>query len=148
MKNNKTFLYGVISVLLFTACSQPASREEMTKEIFETEKAFEKMAKDKSISEAFYYYADEKAVIKREHDTLIDGKENIRAYYEARELKNASVEWTPDFIEVSESGDLGYTYGQYLWTIISAEGDTSEFKGVFHTVWKRQDDGSWKYVWD
>jgi ketosteroid isomerase-like protein len=88
------------------------------------------------------------AVIKRENDTLIKGKENIRAYYETRELKNATVKWTPDFIEVSESGDLGYTYGQYLWTIISAEGDTSEFKGVFHTVWKRQDDGSWKYVWD
>ena len=23
-----------------------------------------------------------------------------------------------------------------------------EYKGIFHTVWKRQSDNSWKYVWD
>jgi ketosteroid isomerase-like protein len=147
MKNNRIFLYGVIPVLLFTTCKPSVTKEEITREIFETEKAFERMAEEKSIAEAFYYYADENAVIIREHDTLITGKENIKAYYEARELKNATVKWTPDFVEVSESGDLGYTYGQYLWTILSPE-DTSEFKGVFHTVWKKQEDGSWKYVWD
>ena len=26
--------------------------------------------------------------------------------------------------------------------------DPSSEEGVFHTVWKRQPDGSWKFVWD
>jgi ketosteroid isomerase-like protein len=27
-------------------------------------------------------------------------------------------------------------------------GNKKDFKGIFHTVWKKQKDGSWKYVWD
>jgi ketosteroid isomerase-like protein len=27
-------------------------------------------------------------------------------------------------------------------------GEVGEYQGVFHTVWKRQPDGTWKYVWD
>jgi len=44
----------------------------------QTEKAFEKMASEKGLAEAFYYFADENAVIKRGNDSLIIGKENIR----------------------------------------------------------------------
>ena len=113
-----------------------------------TEKAFEKMTSVKGISEAFYYFADENAVIKREDDTLISGKENIRIYYEKKGLNDATVNWTPDFIDVSKSGDLGYTYGKYSWKIRDSDSNIVENKGVFHTVWKRQKDKSWKYVWE
>jgi ketosteroid isomerase-like protein len=58
------------------------------------------------------------------------------------------VNWTPDFIEVSADGTLGYTYGKYVWKIKQANGTIKELLGIFHTVWKRQPDGSWKYVWD
>ncbi|MEI9943504.1 MAG: DUF4440 domain-containing protein [Chitinophagaceae bacterium] len=56
--------------------------------------------------------------------------------------------WTPDFIEVSENGDLGYTFGKYTWSTKDSAGQAQEYKGVFHTVWKKQEDGQWKYVWD
>ena len=120
----------------------------MKDEIFQTEKAFERMTREKGIAYAFYFFADDSAVIKRQNDMLITGKENIRTYYEKQDLKNAAVNWTPDFIEVSSCGDLGYTYGKYTWRIWNEKGDTTEYKGIFHTVWKQQDDGNWKYVWD
>ena len=124
------------------------SKEEINKEIFQTEKAFEKMTSEKGIAEAFYYFADKNAVIKRENDTLILGKENIKLYYEKKSFKNAIVNWTPDFIDVSDCGHLAYTYGKYVWKIKSDNRETVEYKGIFHTVWKRQGDNSWKYVWD
>ncbi|MBK7030961.1 MAG: hypothetical protein IPH45_17925 [Bacteroidales bacterium] len=43
---------------------------------------------------------------------------------------------------------MAYTYGKYTWKINNGNGDTTVYKGVFHTVWKKQGDGSWKYVWD
>ncbi|MFO7669742.1 MAG: hypothetical protein R6W31_08800 [Bacteroidales bacterium] len=135
-------------ILFFIGCGHSKSKEEIKNEIFQTEKAFEKMTLEKGITEAFYYFADENAVIKRENDTLISGKENIRIYYEKKDIIDATVNWTPDFIDVSKSGDLGYTYGKYIWKIKGIDGIIVEYKGVFHTVWKRQEDNGWKYVWD
>jgi ketosteroid isomerase-like protein len=145
----KMKLILIIPIILFyNGCGHSKSKEEIRNEIFQTEKAFEKMTSEKGIAEAFYYFADENAVIKRENDTLILGKENIKIYYENKGLKDATVNWTPDFIDVSKFGDLGYTYGKYIWMIKDTNGDIVEYTGVFHTVWKRQNDNSWKYVWD
>jgi len=135
-------------ILLLAGCGNSKSREDSQKEILMTEKAFEKMTSTQGIAEAFYHFADKNAVIKRENDTLITGSENIKTYYEKKGLKGAVVTWTPDFIDVSESGDIGYTYGKYSWKIKASDGKMAEYKGVFHTVWKKQKDKSWKYVWD
>ena len=134
------------SIFLNTSCHHFTTREESINEIFQTEKAFEKMASEKGIAEAFYYFADEKAVIKGENDTLIIGKENIRIYYDKKNNKNVTVNWTPDFIDVSDCGTLGYTYGKYVWKIKNQNAETVEYKGIFHTVWKKQYDKTWKYV--
>lgn len=144
----KTSLLFLSVILILTGCNTPKSKEDMKSEIFRTEKAFEKMTSEKGIAEAFYYFADKDAVIKRENDTLISGSSNIKLYYEKKSPANATVSWTPDFIDVSESGELGYTYGKYSWKVTDSVGKSVEYKGVFHTVWKRQKDNSWKYVWD
>jgi ketosteroid isomerase-like protein len=144
----KPTLFILASILLNGSCRHFTGKEEISQEIFQTEKAFEKMASEKGVAEAFYFFADEKAVIKRENDSLIIGKENIKIYYDRRSNKNATVNWTPDFIEVSDCGTLGYTYGKYVWKIKNENDDTVEYKGIFHTVWKKQKDNSWRYVWD
>lgn len=140
------------STLLIILCSLlnqiPKDKTELKNDIFRTEKAFEKMVSEKGMAEAFYFFADDSAVIKRENDTLITGKENIRKYYEKRKTKNATLSWTPDFIDVSDCGTLGYSFGKYVWRSKDQNGNMIEHKGVFHTVWKRQPDKSWKYVWD
>jgi len=136
--------------LLFYSCQTDSAgqRDKASQEIAQAEKDFEKMAAEKGIAEAFWYYADSNAVIKRGNDSLIQGKENIKNYYSADYYKTASVTWSPDFIDVSDKGDMAYTYGKYIWQAKDSSGKTNEFKGVFHTVWKRQKDGNWKYVWD
>ena len=135
-------------ILVCIACMPSINKDELKNEIYQTEKAFEKMAKEKGSAEAFYFFADENAVIKRGNDSLITGKENIKNFYEKRRSGSGSLSWTPDFIDVSASGDLGYTFGQYTSVSINEKGDTIENHGVFHTVWKREGDKSWKYVWD
>lgn len=143
----KFFLFGVVLVLIFS-CNTSVEKESHIKEIFNSEKAFEKMCAEKGIAEAFYFFADDSAVIKRENDTLIIGKEQIKEYYDKEFYKTAKVNWAPDFIDVSEDGTLAYTYGKYLWVSKDEKGNDVEYRGVFHTVWKRQIDNTWKYVWD
>jgi ketosteroid isomerase-like protein len=144
----KTYFILMIGIVLTISCSQNIDKDEIRREIFNIEKAFEKMAAEKGVAQAFYYFADENAVIHRENDTLIKGKENIKIYYEKVNMKNPIVNWTPDFVDVSDCGTLGYTYGKYVWQIKNINGELVEYKGIFHTVWKKQKDKNWKYVWD
>lgn len=134
--------------MLFTSCSSVTDKDKIKSEILQTEKAFEAMVAEKGVAQAFYFFADDNAVINRGNDSLIFGKESIKNYYLEKGNTEATVNWTPDFIEVSDCGTLGYTYGKYCWKVKKATGDTVEYKGVFHTVWKKQKDKSWKYVWD
>ncbi|RTY92509.1 DUF4440 domain-containing protein [Flavobacterium sp. GT3R68] len=146
------FTFIVLAAVIIIGCSPNknaiAQAEIYKGEIMKAEKDFEKLVADKGVAEGFYHYADANATIKRERDTLITGRDNIRKYYSQPNYKNVSVKWTPDYIEVSKAGDLAYTYGKYEWHSTDASGKEQVSKGVFHTVWKRQPDGSWKYVWD
>jgi ketosteroid isomerase-like protein len=138
----------VFFILISCTENKNADPVAIKKEIADAEKAFETMTREKGIAEAFTHYADSSAVIKRQNDTLLKGKDAIRNYYTADFYKTASVTWSPDFIDVSENGDMAYTYGKYLWRSKDSAGNVQEFTGVFHTVWKKQKDGSWRYVWD
>jgi len=142
---NKTPFF-LICILVLVSCKH--SKIDATKnEIFQTEKAFEKMASEKGLAEAFYYFADQNAAIKRGNDSLIIGKENIKIYYDKNSNPNVKLSWTPDFIGVSDCGTLGYTYGRYLYIIQDSTGKNIHYKGIFHTVWRKQNN-NWRYVWD
>lgn len=54
-----------------------------------------------------------------------------------------SITWDPNYAEVAASGDLGYTVGRYEQTS-RVEGETQVNSGTYLTVWRRQEDGSWK----
>lgn len=150
MRINTNFLFLIsLCFLLYSCQSKPGNQSEKAKqEIAKAEKDFEKMAAEKGIAEAFSYFADSTAVIRGGNDSLIRGKEGVRNFFSADRFKTASVKWSPDFIDASSSGDLGYTYGKYTWQSKDSTGKVNEAKGVFHTVWKKQKDGSWKFVWD
>ncbi len=138
----------IVVLIFFSSCSRTVDRKAIEREVFAAEKAFKAMAAEKGIADAFSFFAAESGVIKRQNDTLITGRENIYRYYDNARMKRASVQWTPDVIEVSDDGSMASTYGKYLWRIPNDGGDTTEYRGVFHTVWKKQPDGTWRYIWD
>jgi len=134
-------------MIMATACSSPQSRnvKDDKAAILDTEAAFALMAQEEGIAAAFFHYAADNAVISR-GGRLIKGGEAIRDYYLENLKTGTRLQWTPDYVEVS--GDLGYTWGKYILTIPDSTATTMESTGIFHTVWKRQPDGSWRYVWD
>ena len=147
--NNVTKFLVIIGISSISCNSDIGSVEEWKSEILETEKRFADMAMNEGIPEAFLFYAAEEAVLER-NNKIVNGKVAIRDFFDGQlpVSDDISLSWEPDFVDVSSSGDLGYTYGQYIFTSIDSAGNTSESRGVFHTVWKRQVDGDWKFVWD
>ncbi|MBS2210594.1 DUF4440 domain-containing protein [Carboxylicivirga mesophila] len=138
---------AILLLLTIVACtSQTNTMTNYLEEVKQTELAFAQMAKEKGVTEAFLFYAAEDAVIMR-NNKLIKGKDAIQAYFEDHTdtYQNIELKWSPDKVDVAASGDLAYTYGNYQ-LINHTSGETSE--GIFHTVWKRQGDGQWRFVWD
>ena len=147
MMMKKTLPVILVLTLVFACESRQDSLETWKKEIEETEKEFSAMAQQEGIPAAFLAFAADDAVLMR-NNALVVGKEAIKESLGAGSGDNASLTWKPDFVDVAASGDLGYTYGKYIYTLTDSAGNKQVQEGIFHTVWKRQEDGSWKFVWD
>ena len=142
-------VFAIGASISILSCQQAADKnpDQLKQEITQTEKAFAKMALEEGLQKAFLHFADENAVLMR-NNQVIEGKVAIQAWFENRPPASGILDWAPDFVEVSASGDLGYTYGKYTYSVTDSTGQQNQSSGIFHTVWKRQEDGSWKYVWD
>ncbi|MAE07819.1 MAG: hypothetical protein CL661_03540 [Bacteroidetes bacterium] len=153
MRNMKKLSPLLLLLLLFVySCntnSEKGSIEIWKNEILETEQNFTQLAQEEGIPVAFLAYADEDAVLLR-NNKLVIGKNTIREYYANQGSEDTSIKlmWKPEFVDVAESGELGYTYGYYTFSYIDSTGKKVESDGVFHTVWKKQPDGTWRFVWD
>ncbi len=147
-KTEITVSFLLLLACMTFACNSDKNHTETKDKIRQTEKEFQQLLVAEGAASAFYKFAADSAVIKRENDTLIFGNEAIKQYYSNPFYKNAVAIWTPDYIEVSGDATMAYTYGKYEWTFTDSAGNKSNYKGVFHTVWKKMRDGSWKFVWD
>ncbi len=75
-------------------------------------------------------------------DRPLRGPDEIgRAWAQFFEGPEAPFSWSPDVVAVLESGDLALSSG----SVLTASG---ELAGRFNTVWRRDDDGRWRVVFD
>ncbi|MFN8296498.1 MAG: hypothetical protein U0T69_09905 [Chitinophagales bacterium] len=110
----------------------------------QTELAFSKLCGEKGMKISFLAYAD-KDVIKAEGDNQfpIFGIDSLAASF-GNERETFTLSWYPTKAEVSKSKDLGFTFGN--WILTKVNGDKKY--GVYYTVWKKQKDNSWKFIFD
>ncbi|MEO9871362.1 YybH family protein [Ekhidna sp.] len=135
--------------IILSGCSNQETNniDQWKSEIIQVEKDFNDMAQEKGLIEAFHHFAAVDGVIKRNRK-IVKGKIAIRDWYKEDVRPNETLTWKPTFVDVSSSGDLAYTYGNYVFSSTDSTGIKKESKGIFHTVWKRQEDGNWRFVWD
>ncbi len=58
-----------------------------------------------------------------------------------------SLIWSPEGGNISGAGDLGYTYGKYTRKFEN-DGQEVEQTGRYLTIWRKQEDGSYKVELD
>ena len=133
-----------LSIIIFNQSCSIKPKDELIsswkEEIVQTEKEFSDMTMREGIEPAFLTFAAEGAVLKRGNN-LVNGLDAIKEYFNGQNAGNVQLEWLPDFVD-------GYTYGHYTLTSTDSLGQRTENSGIFHTVWKRQTDGDWRFVWD
>jgi ketosteroid isomerase-like protein len=78
---------------------------------------------------------------------LVIGPKAVQEYYAAAGGGTA-LTWHPVFAAVASSLDLGFTIGEYSATSRGPSGAAVQRFGKYLTVWRREPDGSWKFVVD
>lgn len=62
--------------------------------------------------------------------------------------EGTSLSWNPVHADMAASGDLGYTYGTYVFKHKDKTGNIVTDYGKYTSIWKKQKDGTWKVVVD
>lgn len=117
------------------------------------DREFSKYSVEHGTQEAFYrYIADNGAALSSSGPPSTKEKYlNDIAAFKKKNLKREQrsvLEWDPIFADMSAAGDLGYTYGRYKVTFLDKTGKKQQGYGYYVSVWKKQPDGSWKFVFD
>jgi ketosteroid isomerase-like protein len=141
-----TFLVATIALPIArpTVSASPKATAEMLKQL---EGEFMKAAADKGSQGYMSYYADDSVEVPN-GVPLIQGKAEIAKGMGFLDDKNNRLTWTPVGADISSSGDLGYTYGNYEFHSKDKEGKPVVQYGKYTSIWKLQKDGSWKVVLD
>jgi ketosteroid isomerase-like protein len=103
------------------------------------------MSVKEGMFKAFLFYIAEDGVILRNNSFPSKGKETLTERFSGKSDITFILSWEPLFEKISESGDLGYTYGIHSNT----DKQTGEItKGTYITIWQKQGYGNWKFVLD
>lgn len=97
--------------------------------------------------EAFGRYAAADAQIFSPLGEFVTGPSAITASF-SPPIGKSSFVWHPVEGEMAKSGDLGFTVGNAVITGQREDGTAVLRHSKYLTVWKRQADGSWRYVLD
>ena len=140
---------------IFTSCNPPASQKNSVSNkvnldslklvLKNTDKAFSDLSVKKGAHDAFMAFVAHDGVLLRPYHMPIVGSDSLRAYLYSRPDSDFTLIWKPLFADVASSGDMGFTYGTYKFTVKS----TKEMEeGTYATVWKPDSIGAWKFVLD
>jgi ketosteroid isomerase-like protein len=127
-----------------TATAEKAARKA---ELARMEDVFCTMAKEKGILAAFEYFAAPDVAFVDTDPRRFRGLAAVRERM-GPDQPGVSVTWSAMFTDVSDDGTLGYNWGRYEWRSPGADGKEQVRAGFFLTIWKRQPDGTWRYVMD
>jgi ketosteroid isomerase-like protein len=148
MKSIHRILLSIALSIVFTGLLQAApDKTKLKAEVAAMEDAFCTMAKEKGLLAAFSHFADPEVAFIDTDPRKFRGPAAVLERI-GPDKPGVALTWSAMFTDVSDDGTLGYNYGRYEYRGPAADGKERVSAGYFLTIWKRQPDGSWKYVMD
>jgi ketosteroid isomerase-like protein len=134
------------AILLILVVAVVAQAQSALQEMVKTEQAFSKMAEEKNTRDAFLAFIADDGLLFR--PGAVNGKKWMLEHPAPPPAdKRPLLAWQPAYAGIAASGDMGFTTGPW-----EAKADIKDEKpqghGHFVTVWKKQADGTWKFVVD
>lgn len=140
---SKIYLAITACMVLLAACdasSESFTAEESRQQVMDTERAFAQTMADRDF-EAFVTFLSEEAVF-FSGETPTRGKQQVAEQWKPFfEKPDAPFSWTPETVEVLDSGTLALSSGP-----VHAPG--GKLTGTFTSIWQLESPGKWRVIFD
>ncbi len=130
-----------LAISSFVFAQKESVRKQNRRALVQMERDFAKAAATKGTRDAFLEFLAEDGIL------FQPGPVNGKKFWTERQPREGLLSWEPIFADVSRAGDLGYTTGPWEFRPNGADDKPVAF-GQYFTIWKKQNDGSWKFVLD
>jgi ketosteroid isomerase-like protein len=128
---------ATVAALIAASGAPVAARPARVGDVVAAERAFAGAARTDGVNAAFLRYSAPDALV------FQPGPVNARAALAAHPIPAIELKWWPAYAGIAASGDLGFTTGPYV-----AGSGERQGHGWYFTVWRRQSDGSWRWILD
>jgi ketosteroid isomerase-like protein len=109
--------------------------------VYETEKAFEKMAEENGVNAAFIEFMAPMGVM------FVPEVHNGREFWKSIPPSPAQLTWNPIWIDVASNGTLAYSIGNSIRRPKGKDDPNAEY-GHYISIWTRQSDGQYRALLD
>lgn len=131
----------LFAALLMCICFKLYAQQPID-QLIATEQKFAATSKAQTTKIAFLYFLDSNCVGYHKGVQTVMFKD-----WTERKESNSKLTWNPELAIIGSSGELGVTTGPWEFRQNSLK-DTPVTHGYFATVWKKQNDGRWKAMFD
>ena len=138
---------SLLALALAMTASAAPDKDALKAELVKVEEAFSAMAQEKGLLAAFEHFAAPDVAFIDTDPRTFRGPSAVRERMGSTP-PGVKLTWSALFTDVSDDGTLGYNYGRYEARGPGPDGKDVVRGGFFLTIWKRQPDGSWRYVMD
>lgn len=147
---NHAILPFFFITLLIMGCSQGNSNPENVKQaLLRADREFSDLSVKKGTAAAFYAFMEDSGLALPKYGHPLTREDYRRYLFQTQnEPRRNILKWEPLSAEVAASGDLGYTHGRYELILKDSAEVSKNVYGYYITVWKKQPDGSWRFVLD
>lgn len=116
-------------------------------EMMQTDRDFAAMAASDGVPAAFAAYAAEDVRMFPGGNQPYTGRDTLIERY-ADFPEGAMLAWDPIEGMASPDGKFGFTWGRYVFTPPANAEDASPGHGKYVSIWRKEDNGEWKFVAD
>jgi len=120
---------------------QPSIAQKEIDELIQAEKNFAAYAGKNGTKNAFLAFLDSAGVVFDKGNAV-----NGIAYWNNREKTTGVLNWHPLYAAISAMGDVGFTTGP--WTYQATKDSQVVARGIYTTVWHRNNNNEWKFLVD
>jgi len=139
----------VISLALTNCTSNKSTDLKMIEDALQkANTSIENAVSNKNLDSLMSFYAEDACLLPTA-EPIVKGKASIRKEWEhIFEIPDFNNKSTLTEIVISKDGDMAYSMGYYIATMMGEDGNAVQEPGKWVTIWKKQSDGQWRIAID
>jgi ketosteroid isomerase-like protein len=138
----KKIIVALAVSLFLGACTSvsPASHKDLEEQVKATERAFAKTMADRDFA-AFTHFLSSEAIFFSSGEATRGSAKIAAGWAPFFKNKAAPFSWSPEHVEVLDSGTLALSTGP----VLDAHG---KLIANYNSIWRREPNGEWKIIFD